>query len=68
MTVHLFSLQTGKNVAVYTFSVKFAVVAVVAAYAQSKGDWNTADYNDNYAHLVVETRKSIACGDFYALK
>ncbi len=43
--------------------------AVVAAYAQSRGDWNTWDYETKYAHLVRYSgtnNRTVSCGDFAA--
>ena len=42
--------------------------AVVAAFAQSKKDWNTWDYKKRYDALVLESEKTIGCGDFAAFK
>ena len=44
--------------------------AVIAAYAQSKGDWNTWDYEKKYAHLVRfsgTNDRTVSCGDFAAV-
>jgi hypothetical protein len=40
--------------------------AVLAAHAQSLGDFNTWDYEQNYRHLLTRGRLTIACGDFCA--
>lgn len=40
---------------------------MIAAFAQSKGDYNTWDYERKYGSLVVEGKVSVACGDFSAL-
>jgi hypothetical protein len=40
--------------------------AVVAAYAQSLGDWNTWEYEDRYGHLREYGRDVVACGDWCA--
>jgi len=38
--------------------------AVIAAYAQSRGDWNTWDYHKNYDHLVEVGRHHFFIGDW----
>jgi hypothetical protein len=40
--------------------------AVVCAYRQSIGDWNTADYDYSIAK-VSQSGKTVACGDFCTL-
>jgi hypothetical protein len=42
--------------------------AVIAAYAQSLGDWNTWNYEEKYGHMPIEGNYSIAVGDFCTLK
>jgi len=42
--------------------------AVIAAYAQSKKDWNTWDYRKNYAHLVEYGKETLLVGDFLVFK
>jgi hypothetical protein len=42
--------------------------AVIAAYAQSKNDWNTWQYAERYGHLVDEGKYTLLCGDFSAFK
>ena len=42
--------------------------AVIAAYAQSRGDWNTWNYERAYSHLVREGEHSFICGDFACAK
>jgi hypothetical protein len=39
--------------------------AIIAAYAQSRGDWNTWDY-EKYAHLVRANANGYRLGDFFA--
>lgn len=41
--------------------------AVIAAYAQSKGDWSTWQYEERYGKLVEQGKLSVACGDWCAL-
>lgn len=48
---------------VYTCSPK---QAVIAAYAQSKGDWNTWQYDEHYGHLLEQGKQTVLCGDFGA--
>jgi len=42
--------------------------AVVAAYAQSKMDWNTWQYKERYGSFVEEGKFTWLCGDFSAFK
>ncbi|HBI37031.1 MAG TPA: hypothetical protein DDY71_05250 [Spirochaetia bacterium] len=42
--------------------------AVIAAYAQSKKDWNTWDYEKRYSYLIKEGRFTFSCGDFAVFK
>ena len=42
--------------------------AVIAAYAQSKNDWNTWDYDNRYSSLVEEGKFTLICGDFSVFK
>jgi hypothetical protein len=39
--------------------------AVVSAYAQSKKDFNTWEYNKYYSE-VSETKNTVTCGNFFA--
>jgi hypothetical protein len=66
MAVTVMNLSTGEK-QLYTCSPK---EAVIAAYAQSLGDYNTWDYNKKYNHLIRESPASlgISCGDFSAFK
>lgn len=42
--------------------------AVMAAHAQSRGDWNTWEYEERYSCLTVETRLTFLCGDWATFK
>jgi hypothetical protein len=46
--------------------------AVIAAYAQSRGDWNTWQYEEKYAAFVRAIRRerhiTWACGDWTAIE
>lgn len=42
--------------------------AVIAAYAQSRGDFNTWDYEERYGAKVVRGRITWGLGDFAALE
>ena len=42
--------------------------SVIAAYAQSLGDWNTWDYTKRYDSLVEEGKYTFLCGDFSVFK
>jgi len=43
-------------------------MAVMCAYAQSFNDWNTWDYEKNYAKLLMESNFCYNCGDFGVYK
>jgi hypothetical protein len=43
-------------------------MAVICAYAQSNGDYNTWDYEKNYSHLIMESNFCYNCGDFGVYK
>jgi hypothetical protein len=40
---------------------------VIAAYAQSKNDWNTWSYEEKYGHLVKTGMSTVSVADFVAL-
>lgn len=40
--------------------------AVIAAYAQSRGDYSTWEYEGRYGGLVILGNLTVACGDFCA--
>ena len=42
--------------------------AVIAAFAQSKNDWNTWNYEKNYARLVEENEFTYTVGSFSVFK
>jgi hypothetical protein len=42
--------------------------AVIAAHAQSLGDWNTADYESRYGVLAQAGQVGWNCGNFWAKK
>lgn len=58
------NLRTGAE-QIYTTD---AVSAVIAAYAQARGDYNTWDYRQRYEALVTRgpSGRTVACGDFAA--
>lgn len=58
------NLRTGEE-RFYTCS---AHEAVVCAYAQERGDWNTWEYEQRYGKLVEESERCVFCGDWAALK
>jgi len=62
--VKVFNLYTGEFVGTWFLS---PIGAVVAAYAQSKGDFNTWDYEEKYRSLIKMGTVSVTCGDFSAL-
>lgn len=41
--------------------------AVIAAYAQARGDWNTWTYADKYQHIVTHGKRTVSCGDWTAI-
>lgn len=64
MTVTVYRLSDDKT-QIYTCAPQ---EAVVAAYAQERGDWNTWDYQARYGDLVIESDNFVTCGDFTARK
>jgi hypothetical protein len=64
MRTSVLNLSTGQE-QIYTCPAK---VAVICAYAQSLGDWNTWDYDNKYSHLLREGKETWGCGDFCSLK
>ena len=40
--------------------------AVIAAYAQSKKDFSTWQYQERYGHLLLRGKLTVNCGDFSA--
>jgi hypothetical protein len=56
---------TTRNYQIYTCDPRSAVIA---AHAQSLGDWNTWDYESKYADIAQEGKYSWNCGNFSALK
>jgi len=43
-------------------------MAVICAYAQNNGDYNTWDYEKKYSHLIMESNFCYNCGDFGVYK
>ena len=43
-------------------------MAVICAYAQSNGNFNTWDYEKIYGKLVEESKTTFLCGDFSSFK
>lgn len=64
MVTHVYNLGSNAEPQMYTLPPR---EAVLAAYAQSLGDWNTWDYATKYGHLIEYGRVSVVCGDFSAL-
>lgn len=63
--VEVFNLRTAKYGPTYVGITPRQ--AVIAAYAQSRGDYNTWDYPHKYDHLVIKGDHCVACGDYSAL-
>ncbi|HXK39407.1 MAG TPA: hypothetical protein VJ837_01050 [Candidatus Paceibacterota bacterium] len=63
MTVRVFNLATGTWVGEWTCTPR---EAVIAAHAQSLGDYNTWDYEERYGSLVVNNKKTVRVGDYTA--
>jgi len=59
----IFNLATGEE-RTYDLSPKSALIA---AYNQTKGDYNTWNYNDKNYHFI-EGEKTIALGDWCVIK
>ena len=64
MSTKVLNLETGKYI---LFSCD-PFSAVIAAYAQSKKDWNTWEYKKKYAKLVERSKLCFTIGDFTALQ
>lgn len=60
-----FNLAAGRPGPV--FSGITAQEAVIAAHAQSLGDFNTWEYEERYGDRVEHGRATVRCGDFTAL-
>ena len=60
--VTVMNLSTGEK-QIYT---NHPALAVIAAYAQSRNDWNTWDYIARYERLVEYGKHTVLCGDFSA--
>lgn len=60
----VFNLASDKQM---TYSLP-AREAVIAAFAQSRGDWNTCEYEDKYAHLAKKGANTWNIGDFAAIE
>lgn len=65
MTCEVLNLATGD---IRTFVGIQPSQAVIAAYAQSGGDYNTWDYEKNYGAMVRENGLTVAVGNFSAFK
>ena len=50
---------------IYTCDPK---TAVICAYAQNKGDFNTWDYDEKYSHFVLECDSVWNCSNFSSYK
>lgn len=62
--IEVLNLTTGEK---RTYSLRLPENAVVAAYAQERGDWNTCDYG-KYDNLVQRGAATVSCGDWTALR
>ena len=65
MAVTVMNLANPEQKQWYTCTPK---EAVIAAYAQSRKDWNTWQYAERYRKLVEEGKLTWLCGDFSAFK
>ena len=61
MSITVVNLSTGDE---RTYTGISASEAVIAAYAQSRGDWSTWQYAEKYANMVTKGKVSVACGDW----
>ncbi len=64
MIVNVFDLSRGSYGS--TYSGISPRDAVIAAHAQSLGDFNTWEYEDRYGRLVRSGRETVGCGNFCA--
>lgn len=65
MITRVTDLRTGREAARYSLGPR---EAVMAAYAQDRGDYNTWDYETRYGDLPREGEAGWHCGDFSAPK
>lgn len=61
----VFDLDAGEYVGTYSAPPR---EAVIAAHAQSLGDWNTWDYERAWGHLVHEGQHTVTCGSMSAVR
>ena len=64
MQTNVIDLRIGKVIAVYSCEPE---IAVIAAYAQARGDFNTWDYSKKYGARVYRGGYSVSCGDYCAM-
>lgn len=67
-TIDVLNLATGRSVLYCGDAHLTPWTAVIAAYAQERGDWNTWEYPLRYEALVERGRGVVACGDWCALE
>lgn len=60
----VFNLDTGDYGPVFSLPPR---EAVIAAHAQSLGDWNTWDYERCWGHMAVVGDTVVTCGSFTAM-
>lgn len=58
----VFNLATGES-RFYTCSPE---EAVIAAFAQERGDWETWNYRRRYAYHVRKSQHGVSCGNWVA--
>lgn len=63
MTTRVVNLRTG----ISTYYILEPESAVIAAYAQSRNDNNTWEYEERYTPDVIHGSRTVACGDFTAV-
>jgi hypothetical protein len=60
--VTVYNVAAGEEVAKCTCDAR---TAVIAAYAQSRNDLNTWEYENKYGRLAKKTKYGWVCGDFW---
>ena len=63
-SIRVVNLSTRQEL-IYTCSPEDAVIA---AYAQERGDYNTWQYKERYGHLLEEGKHTFLCGDWSVMK
>jgi hypothetical protein len=63
MTTSVMDLDAGEEHATFSLNAR---ESVIAAYAQSRGDLNTWNYESKYGKLARKTKYGWTCGKYWA--